>query len=240
MAVRGDQESNTGIYSDDFSKNDGSGEDGLGSWWTYYDPVAPASVGVSHEGQGTSDAFVVIDVDSGDEHDTWYPLTALQLYQDTNDVDLEIVASFESIPGAPQYEICGIYAQDSVAGYHIQVVALRLTASSELKINIDRCDNSPTSWNNVGSGTVDQSPSTIQLHLDRTGDVWLARWGTDGGGPTNMSGGTLALNIDRVGILTGNAAAENAFTNKVDYFWEDRESITIEDPLSSRRVMVIT
>jgi hypothetical protein len=169
------------LESDDFE------DDSLATFWEFMDPLEDCSV-TETGGEAR------IDLPSG-THDLWENThTAPRIWQDTDDVDLDVTLELAALPGAntelgliiavsmTQYYRFGVYA-DGGSTRHFLVAFV-----------------------NGGTGAVldDVATAPTWLRVQRVGDDWGFYRSTDGNTWTLEYSETRALTITKVGIYGRN------------------------------------
>jgi len=206
--------------SDDFNQC------ALQSWWTYEDPQGDAPAPFL-QGQGTSDAQVVLSVPGGAPHEAYAGVIgAPNLMQSVNDVDFGLEVKYDS---------------DLVAAYQIQGVLVKQDAQRWLRFDLYRgtsstrlyaASNTGSTTTTIGDFDLGQLAAPMWLGVERVGDQWWVRWSANGTSWTTVvSGVTQALVVSEAGPYVGNAsgASSPAHTALVDYFFDVAEPIANED-----------
>jgi hypothetical protein len=185
--------------------SDGFDGAGLGSVWSFVDPVGDSGVSVSGGRLG-------IAVPGGTSHNLWTGANrAPRVLQAAPDDDFELVAKFDSVVSAKS-----------------QMQGLLAVADLNNLVRVDvHHDGSSTrvfaAWMVNGSAStrinkVIPGGAPVWLRLVRSGDTWTVSYSHNGTGWTTAGSFTHALTVSQVGVWAGNHTPSPPFTAQVDYF----------------------
>ena len=156
----------TVVASDDFDRSNLNP-----AVWAFVDPLGDSSVAMT--GTGTSDAYVELSVPAGPSHDPWAPNNAARILQAIDDVDFEVEAKWDSVPGE-KYQMQGIVVQQDVDNwlrfglYHDGSVLKAFVASI-------------VGGSASSEASVSVTPgSSVWVKVNRTGDTWTMSFSDDG------------------------------------------------------------
>ena len=192
--------------------SDGFDGSGLGSMWSFVDPVGDSSVGVSG-------GRLSISVPAGTAHNLWTGSNdAPRLLQDAPDTDFEVIAKFDSTVSA-KYQMQGLLAVADLNNlvrtdvYHdgttTRVFAARMTNGSATPV--------------VSTSIPDGAP--VWLKLARTSNTWTLSYSFDGSAWSTAGSFSHTLAVTQVGVWAGNHTPSPAFTANVDYFLNPADPI---------------
>jgi hypothetical protein len=223
-----------GIYSDDFS-----GATFPEAQWSKVNDDGGNGVTITQSGFGTSDAWAVFTIASGERRDILDGGNALRLEQPcTPATAFEMTAKVETLVSVNDQEV-GIYIRNTAATYGVNM-------------GIYQLDGDKWAWSADVFGQA-SGPGMDNLVNSWTGPVWF-RIAYDGGtevvcsaSDTGAFGGeeetatwepdNLAANF--VGIYAATFDTDPAWETEFDFFFESSAIISPEDP-TGRRVMVIS
>jgi regulation of enolase protein 1 (concanavalin A-like superfamily) len=185
--------------------SDGFEGGGLGSVWSFVDPVGDSAVSVSG-------GRLEISVPGGTSHNLWTGANrAPRVLQAAPDADFELVAKFDSLVSA-KYQMQGLLAVADL--------------NNLVRVDVEH-DGSSTrvfaAWMVNGSAStrinkVIPGGAPVWLRLVRSGDTWTVSHSRDGSAWTTAGSFTHALTVSQVGVWAGNHTPSPAFTAQVDYF----------------------
>ena len=211
-------DSPSGIISDDFNAPSLNG-----STWTFIDPRNDAAAWT--EGANTGDAYAIITMPAGREHDVWSGNQAPRIMQKANNTDFEIEAKFDS-PLVKQYQTQGILIEQDAGNFvrfdfHCDGKNTRVFAATF-------ANGKPTVLLNRLIG----APSIVPLYLrvKRVGATFMQSYSMDGAAWTTGAGIVRAMAVSSAGAWAGNAgSAPPAFSARIDYFFLTSAPIVPED-----------
>jgi hypothetical protein len=191
--------------------------------WSFVDPVGDSNYAVN-------DAQTVeIGLPGGTRHDYWAGrLEAPRLMQAAQDVDMDLVAKFESTVKT-EYQMQGI----AIEGADDKTISANFYGDgSKVHVFIGAIDGA------IGTPKVDEiitppTNSDLYLRVTRVGAQWTLSHSFDGAAWTVDGSFPFAMEVQQVGVYAGNAGAQlPAHTAKVDYFFNTGAPIDPEDGAS--------
>ena len=215
------------VQSDDFNVCDLDTD-----LWTFINPVTDASYATT--GAFTEDAWLEIDIPSGEDHDIWLEGNfAPRVMQSIGDADLDIESSFESRV-AKKYQMQGILVEESADTFlrfefysdGDQTWALAAIfepgITDPLTATIKYRQPAPWSkWTNP----------PFYMRVRRQGDVWNQFLSKDGEEWTQAASFIYPMTTNATGIYGANVSNETApgFVAEFDYFFNRDLPIDPED-----------
>jgi len=204
-------EPTSGFVSDDFNA---CAVDG--ARWAFIDPIGDGTV----RQNGTQ---LELSVPAGVAHDVWTGGNmAPRLMQTVNDVDMQLVAKFDSAVSA-SYQLQGFIIEQDPQNYlrlevhgsggSTRLLAARITAGSPTILANYRISAAAPIW----------------LRVTRSGDQWSFDYSADGVGWVIGPSFVRGLQISSAGVFVGNAGVAPAHTALVDYVFDTAAPIVDED-----------
>jgi regulation of enolase protein 1 (concanavalin A-like superfamily) len=187
-----------GLVSDEFSS-------GLGSQWTWVNPVGDATVAVSG-------GLARLGVPAGVSHDLWTgAFRAPRLLQATPNVDFDVQVKIDS-PMTARYQLQGLVAQQDAddllrAELHHDGSGVRVFVATF----VDGRD-AVRAHSSVGF------TASFWLRLVRVGDVWTFYASDDGSTWVTVATFTHRMVVNQVGIFVGNHNPNPSHTATFDHF----------------------
>ncbi|HRW09127.1 MAG TPA: hypothetical protein P5121_28675 [Caldilineaceae bacterium] len=204
-------------YSDDFNRC-ALAPNSAG--WEWINPRSDATVQVNGQ-------QAVVTVPGGLAHDAWSGGNfAPRLMQSAANGNLDLVAKFDSIPGA-RFQLQGILVEQDAANYlrfdfYHDGSAIRLHAAGITGGNAGTLYDSPLPGGIAGK--------PLYLRITRNGNQWTQAYSTDGATWSAGASFTQPLAVAKVGPFVGNAGnSAPAFTGIIDYFFNSAAPILPED-----------
>lgn len=204
------------FVSDDFS----SGLDR--DLWTV-DHV-PDGTTISTSGQGTSDAYLTIEVPAGADHNPWTRADVPRVGQPIDSTAVSMDAKFDSIPTVTNQMQGLLFVRDDATfvrfGVYRSASGLRLFASTTI-------DGAPVKRLDKALPELSQ----VVVRVSRDGDRWRYSWSEDGASWTTGGTFTQAVDVTEVGPYAGTAGGSSApaYRADVDYVFETTTPIVTED-----------
>ena len=188
--------------------------------WSFVDPVGDSNYAVN-------DAQTVeISLPGGTRHDYWAGrLEAPRLMQAAQDVDMDLVAKFESTVKT-KYQMQGI----AIEGAGDKAISANFYGDgSKVHVFAGAIDGA------VGTPKADEvvtppANGDLYLRVTRVGNEWTLSHSFDGAAWTVDGAFDFTMEVKQVGVYAGNAGAQlPAHTAKVDYFFNTAAPIDPED-----------
>ena len=187
--------------SDSF--NSGSLDTGL---WTFVNPVGDGSFQVTG-------GKLQLTAPGGTSHDLWSDgENAVRVMQPVSNVDLDVIAKFDSTPTA-QYQMQGIVVEQDGSNY------LRfdeLSGGGIVRMFGGKILGGSAT---MAFGVTVTPGASTWLRVQRTGNTFTFSWSKDGAAFTTVGSYSQALTVAKVGVYGGNSGTPpQSFTAVVDYF----------------------
>lgn len=207
------------VVSDDFN---GCGVHS--ALWTVIDPGGVATF--EQTGAGTDDALLEITLPPGVDYDAWVPdNTAARIMQPAADVDMQIVAKFESLP-AVEFQVQGfLIEQDADNFLRIEFNSSETNGLAVFTAAI--VDDVPTifTFDEILDGAL-----PLYLRATRSCDDWTVEYGSNGVDWSLGSVFTHDMNVTAVGLHAGATGDDPpGFTALIDSFVNTAAPLDVED-----------
>ena len=202
-----------------FASDDFNDCGGLGPQWSIDDPLGDATIELV--GAGSDDAWLLMSVPAGVQHQAWNTLFAPTVTQSVPDTDFELEARFDSVPGNGQ--IVGLLVQqDALRWARFDFYGL----NGQLYAFSGTTAGGSTTWR---SNTPVSFGGPIWSRVERSGDTWTWRTSADGNNWQVQSTFTDAFSVQRAGPYVGNFGSLPAHTAAIDYVFDAAAPLAQED-----------
>jgi regulation of enolase protein 1 (concanavalin A-like superfamily) len=173
----------------------------------------------------TADAMLELNVPGGQSHDAWMRSEAVRVMQDTDDVDMDVVAKFTTIPSV-QYQMHGFHFDKDLDnwlrfGANFGQGSLHLFVGETTGGSSQARHNQAITW----------TDPDMYLRVNRTSDTFDFYYSANGTTWTLAKSLVYSLTLNPVGVHAGNYATGSApqHTAKVDFFEVSSTPIAVED-----------